>query len=188
MAAVKALIILATGAEEMETVITIDVLRRAKINVTVAGLDGKDPVTCSRDVVIVPDKALEDAATCGPYDVIVLPGGLGGAKKLCESDLVKKILVDQESRGGIVAAVCAGPTAFVAHGIGKGREITSHPCAKEEIVGSANYKYSEARVCRDGSVITSRGPGTCFEFGLALVEALVGLETAKGIADLMLVR
>ena len=188
MAKKTALVILATGAEEMETVITTDVLRRAKIDVTLAGLEGKDPVTCSREVVIVPDKSLEEAVQSGPYDVVVLPGGLGGAKKLSESALVKKVLGEQESRGGVIAAVCAAPTALMTHGIGKGKEITSHPSVKEEIMGSGSYKYTEARVCRDGTVISSRGPGTCFEFGLAIVEVLVGAETAKGIAELMLVK
>lgn len=30
---------------------------------TVGGLEGSDPVTCSRQVVIVPDKALSDVST-----------------------------------------------------------------------------------------------------------------------------
>jgi len=75
MAAVrKALVILATGAEEMETVISTDVMRRAKIDVILAGLESDQPVTCSRGVKIVPDKSLDEAAKEGPYDVVVLPG------------------------------------------------------------------------------------------------------------------
>lgn len=34
-----------------------------QIKVTVAGLAGKDPVQCSRDVMICPDTSLEDAKT-----------------------------------------------------------------------------------------------------------------------------
>ena len=74
MAAPKALVILANGAEEMEVTISTDVLRRAKIDVTLAGLDGDQPVTCSRGIKIVPDKSLDEAANEGPYDVVVLPG------------------------------------------------------------------------------------------------------------------
>ncbi|XP_013788970.1 protein DJ-1-like [Limulus polyphemus] len=75
----SALLILADGAEEMEAVISADVMRRGGITVKVAGLAGKQPVVCSRDVTIVPDIGLEDAIKEGPYDVIVLPGGLKGA-------------------------------------------------------------------------------------------------------------
>ncbi|GCB72333.1 hypothetical protein scyTo_0006257 [Scyliorhinus torazame] len=84
MAAKRALVILAKGAEEIETVVPTDLLRRAGITVTVAGLTCKGPVTCSRDVVICPDCSLEDAAKQGPYDVIVLPGGNLGAQNLAE--------------------------------------------------------------------------------------------------------
>jgi protein DJ-1 len=52
--------------------------------VTLAGIAGSDPVICSRQVKIVPDKSLEDALKAGPYDVVVCPGGLGGAKNLSE--------------------------------------------------------------------------------------------------------
>ena len=119
----KALVILSPGAEEMETVISTDVLRRAKINVILAGLDSGDPVECSRNVRIVPDMSLDEAASKGPFDVVVLPGGLGGSKRLAASDKVKQVLQSQEAAGNIVAAVCAAPSALLAHGIAKVRAV-----------------------------------------------------------------
>lgn len=52
-----------------------------------AGLKGSDPVLCSRDVKLVPDKALADAVQSGPYDVVVCPGGAKGAQNLAEVKL-----------------------------------------------------------------------------------------------------
>lgn len=53
-----------------------------QISVTVAGLAGSEPVKCSRGVVVCPDSSLKDAVDNAPFDVIVLPGGLGGARNL----------------------------------------------------------------------------------------------------------
>ncbi|XP_011904885.1 PREDICTED: protein deglycase DJ-1 isoform X2 [Cercocebus atys] len=161
MASKRALVILAKGAEEMETVIPVDVMRRAGIKVTVAGLAGKDPVQCSRDVVICPDASLEDA------------------KK--ESAAVKEILKEQENRKGLIAAICAGPTALLAHEIGFGSKVTTHPLAKDKMMNGGHYTYSENRVEKDGLILTSRGPGTSFEFALAIVEALNGKEVAAQV-------
>ncbi|XP_069803201.1 Parkinson disease protein 7 [Dendropsophus ebraccatus] len=181
MAGKRALVIVAKGAEEMETVIPTDVMRRAGIVVTVAGLTGRDPVQCSRDVVICPDASLEEARTKGPYDVVVLPGGNLGAQNLSESPAVKEILQEQDAKKGLIAAICAGPTALLAHGIGFGRSVTTHPLAKDKMMSGDHYKYSESRVERDGHFITSRGPGTSFEFGLSIVEALLGKEVAEQV-------
>lgn len=121
----RALVILSAGAEEMETVISVDVLRRANIQVTLAGLESAEVVECSRGVKILPDCSLDNAV--GPFDVVVLPGGMGGSKNLSESQKVKEILQSQEKSGGYIAAVCAAPTALLAHGIGLQKTVTSHP-------------------------------------------------------------
>ena len=64
--------------------------------------------------------------------------------------------------------------------------MTSHPCVKDQLESSGQYSYTEARVCCDGTTITSRGPGSCFEFALAIVTALVGEQVAKEIAGPMM--
>jgi len=192
-----ALVLVTDGSEEMETVIIVDVLRRAKIEVTLASLQEDDAdavetpaaaVTCSRNVRLVPDTTLKHAISAAPsYDIVVLPGGGPGAKAFCESSQVKAVLERQEkSETGLIGAVCAAPTALQAHKIGLGKTITSFPAFKEQL--SKDYTYSEDRVVRDGNLLTSRGPGTCFEFAEKIVQALVDEETAKSVSGAMLVK
>ncbi|WAR14817.1 PARK7-like protein [Mya arenaria] len=153
----KALLILSEGAEEMETVISVDVLRRAGIDVTVAGLNSAEAVECSRKVKIVPDMSLGEASKHGPYDVIVCPGG------------------------------AQAPIALASHKIGSGKSVTSHPSVKDKMT-SAGYQYSEDRVVQDGKLITSRGPGTTFEFALKIVEVLLGADKANSLVPPMLLK
>ncbi|GAB0088563.1 Protein DJ-1alpha [Sergentomyia squamirostris] len=180
----SALVILAPGAEEMEFVISADVLRRAEVKVTVAGLGSTDPVKCSRDVMIVPDVTLAEAAK-QEFDAVVMPGGLGGAKVLAESKEVGELLKKQEQSGKIIAAICAGPTALKAHSIGLGKSLTSYPSVKDQLASS--YKYIDDQTCvQDGTLITSRGPGTAYEFALKIAENLVGEAKTQAVRKAML--
>jgi len=181
---VRALVLLAPGAEEMEVVISIDVLRRAEIEVVVAGLQGAKVATCSRQVKLVPDVALDDVQ--GTFEVVVLPGGLPGSETLADSPKVQELLREQEEAGRRIAAICAAPIALVAAGVAKGQALTSHPSVRERVEGHGTY--SEERVVCSGKVITSRGPGTAFEFALAIVETLLGREAAQKVAAPMLLK
>lgn len=163
-----ALVLLAEGAEEMEAVISIDVLRRGGIDVTVAGVDGSGPIRCSRGVVITPDAALEDVD--GEFDVLVLPGGAEGAQRLARSSEVGERLREHERAARWVGAICAAPIALKAHGVFEGRHLTSHPSVKHVLEDWGSY--SEHSVEADGKLITSRGPGTAFAFALRIVGAL----------------
>lgn len=164
-----ALVLLAPGAEEMETTIVVDVLRRAGVEVTLAGVLGADAVACSRGVRITPDCALGQHS--GLADAIVLPGGAPGAKCLAESSLVGERLLQHWDAGRVVAAICAGPTALQQHRIGLGKRITSHSSVRASLTA---YQTSDERVVEDGQLVTSQGPGTSFEFALALVKRLAG--------------
>ncbi|XP_047496070.1 Parkinson disease protein 7 homolog [Penaeus chinensis] len=184
----KALVLLAEGAEEMEAVIAIDTLRRGGIEVTVAGLAGAGAVKCSRDVVVMPDAALDDVAGKGPYDAIVLPGGLKGAESFGQSAAVKTLLTDQQKAGRVIGAICAAPAvSLTALGIGEGKKVTCYPALKDRLDAS-KYTYQDQKVVVDGELITSQGPGTAFDFGLALVEKLVDSEKSDAVAKAMLLK
>ncbi|XP_015512837.1 protein dj-1beta-like [Neodiprion virginianus] len=179
-----AILLLAEGAEEMEAVITIDVLRRAGIAVTVASLDGSNVVTCSRGVKICPDEQLTDEHKDKAYDVVIMPGGLAGSQALAKSDKVGAILQKQASENRLVAAICAAPTALKAHGLAKGKKITAYPSMKDQL--QDDYTYIDEKVVIDGNFITSQGPSTAYLFGLAIVEALIGKPEATTVARGML--
>lgn len=164
----NALVLLAQGSEEMEAVITIDVLRRGDIDVTVAGVDGIAPIQCSRGVVITPDVALSDVE--GEFDILVLPGGAEGARRMAASAAVGALLRAQEQSGRYVGAICAAPVALPAHGVFQNRQLTSHPSVQSAVEDWG--VYSDHPVVADGNLITSRGPGTAFPFALRLVGTL----------------
>jgi len=163
-----ALVLVAQGSEEIEAVISIDVLRRGGIDVTVAGVDSIDPIRCSRGVVVTPDVALDSVD--GDFDILVLPGGAEGAQRLALSEKVGEILRKQEKSGRFVGAICAAPIALRAHGVFENRQLTSHPSVKETLEDWG--EYSENPVVADGNLITSRGPGTAFPFALRIVGTL----------------
>ncbi|RZC42546.1 DJ-1 [Asbolus verrucosus] len=182
----RALVFLAPGAEEMEAVISIDVLRRGGIDVTVAGLPDSNLVACSRGVNIKPDISISEASSKGPFDVVVLPGGLGGSKALSESKEVGQLIKDQEKAGRWTAAICAAPTALKAHGTYVGKNLTSYPAMEAQLAEGGQYNYKQDAVVVDGNLITSRGPGTAFDFALTIVDKLNGKEKASEVAKAML--
>lgn len=166
----RALVILAEGAEEAEAVIIIDVLRRGGLETVIAALDGESVVQCSRKVRIVTDALL--ANVTGSFDVIVLPGGAEGARRLCASEQVGALLRSQSSEGRLVAAICAAPLAFQAHQVFAGRMMTCHPTVASRI--AMHGKLEPEAVVEDGNLITSQSPGTAFVFALAVVRRVMG--------------
>lgn len=88
-----------------------------QVEVVLAGLEGDQPVKCSRGVVLVPDAALQDVAN-ESFGAIICPGGAEGARNLCKSAEVGQLLRLHLSSGArkILGFICAGVTVLKAHG------------------------------------------------------------------------
>lgn len=165
------LVPLANGCEELEAVTIIDLLRRAEIDVVTAGLDA-EPVRASRGVVLVPDTDL-DKALKRDYDMVVLPGGGGGADKLSQDNRIGELLKAMANSGKFTAAICAAPQVFAEKGLLNGKKATCYP-GRIQPDNPYHIQLVEDPVVIDGKVITSRGPGTAMDFALTLIEQLVG--------------
>lgn len=175
------LVPLAEGFEEIEVMTIVDVLRRAGIKVSMAGLPGTI-VEGSRNVKVLADTKLEDVVE-KDYDAVVLPGGSPGYTNLSKSQKVKKIIGDFHRDGKLVAAICGGPTVLAEAGILTNVKATVYPGLEKCIPKPRNE-----RVLVEGNVITSQGPGTAMEFSLKLVEHLAGKETMKNVKEQLLFR
>lgn len=162
---------LAEGFEESEAVTLVDILRRAGMRVSVAGL-AAGAVTGSHGIAVVPDTTLH-ALAGQRFDLIALPGGRPGADHLAADERLLDLLRDAAADGSLIGAVCAGPRALARAGLLSGRWVTSFPGALDGIT-PADWRYSHDAVVVDGRLVTSRGPGTAMEFALTLVEEALG--------------
>lgn len=165
------LVPLAHGCEELEAVTIVDLLVRAGVQVTTAGLE-PGPVTASRGVTLVPDTTL-DEALAHDYDMVVLPGGGPGAERLDSDPRIGELLKKMAAKDKYTAAICAAPKVLANAGLLTGRKGTSYPGFVDRMA-IPNFTYLEQPVVQDGNVITSRGPGTAMDFALHLVELLAG--------------
>jgi 4-methyl-5(b-hydroxyethyl)-thiazole monophosphate biosynthesis len=170
----RVIVPVANGFEEIEAVVIIDFLRRAGLDVIVAGVEGAD-VLGSHDIALRCDALLEQ---CDGADALVLPGGMPGSKRLRESDVVRSLVKKLFEEGKLVAAICAAPTVLESCGILQGRRATSHPDQADEM---KRCTYVSEPVVADGNVITSRGAGTAIDFAAAVVRHLVDDKTANEI-------
>ncbi|HGB9267390.1 TPA: DJ-1 family glyoxalase III [Escherichia coli] len=205
----SALVCLAPGSEETEAVTTIDLLVRGGIKVTTASVasDGNLAITCSRGVKLLADAPLVEVAD-GEYDVIVLPGGIKGAECFRDSTLLVETVKQFHRSGRIVAAICAAPatvlvetvkqfhrsgrivaaicaapaTVLVPHDIFPIGNMTGFPTLKDKIPAE---QWQDKRVVWDARVklLTSQGPGTAIDFGLKIIDLLVGREKAHEVAS-----
>jgi len=175
----KALVFLATGFEEIEAITIVDVLRRAGVDVTVAGLT-PNVVEGAHGVKIVPDKPIDDVKI-DDFDAVVVPGGNPGYKNLRKDPRVIDIIKEAFDSNKLVAAICAGPTVLSDAGILNGKACTIYPGMEDEL-RKGGGKPKQDMVVVDGNIITSRGPATALPFALKLAEKLAGKQIAEAVS------
>ena len=176
--------LLGTGFEETEAIAPLDLLRRAGVQVLTVGVTGKT-VFGSHNIGIEADITM-DQMDLTDLEMIILPGGLGGVASARASAPAMAALDFAWKNGKFVAAICAGPTVLADLGITDGKNATCYPGC-EGGMGSAILAQDAACV-RDGKLITGTSAGCAIPFGLALVEALKGKETADAIARQIVIR
>lgn len=168
----RAAIVLTTGFEEIEAIAPMDILRRAGVEVDIVGVLGNE-ATGSHGLIISTDKELL-AVKNELYDIVILPGGMPGAKLLKNHQEVQEFVKLHYDAGKLIAANCAAPIAIENSGALKNRTYTCYPGFEKQINDGT---YTGDFVHQDGRVITGSGPAAAFEFSYTIVEAL-GIDSA----------
>lgn len=69
----QVLVPIANGSEEMEVIMLVDILRRARVDVVVASVEKSMQIVASQNTKLVADKSIAAAAAESVYDLIILP-------------------------------------------------------------------------------------------------------------------
>ena len=171
------IVYMADGMEMCECLLTVDILRRAGINVITASVMGRKDVKSSHQVVIAADMLAEDV-NYSEADMIVLPGGRVGTENLAGSEVVRQQCLEFAANKK-AAAICAAPSVFAGLGLLEGKPATCHPDFEGKMQGAV---LTGDPVTHSGNIITGRGLGATMDFALYLAEILAGEEKAAGIA------
>jgi len=167
---------LAEGFEEVEALAPLDLLRRARLSVKTVGV-GTKTVTGAHGISVVADLADTEYADDAP-EMIFLPGGMPGTLNLAASEVVQNAIATAVRTNAYLAAICAAPSILGDLGLLRGKEAICYPGFEDRLVGAT---LSNKRVVRDGKILTAAGMGVAVEFGLAIVEELLGKDKAEAL-------
>lgn len=188
-----AFLFLAEGFEEIEALATVDILRRAGIEVETVSIDEEGFVPGAHGITVTADRIWPELLAdlrvddTGPEDLMVFPGGLPGAQHLADHEDLMALARNHFAQGGTVAAICAAPGLILPKlGDVSGRQFTCYD-GFEAGPSGAGAIYAKAPAVTDGNLITGRGPGCAVDFALEIVAALRDKSVVKNLAAGMMI-
>lgn len=171
--------LLTDGFEEIEAIETLDILRRAGLNVKTVGVS-ENIVVAAHGVKIYTDILLDDVDK-SDIEMLILPGGPGHEN--LDNNVKVHELIDYCTKNDIyLCAICAAPSILGKKGLTKGKKVTCFP-GYEQFMTDAEV-IEEKAVC-DGKIITAKGAGAASDFGFLIVEKLLGKNVADKVKSAM---
>lgn len=177
-------VILANGFEEIEALTPVDILRRAGLDVKTVSIGNEKTVIGSHGIPVIADMTADELSDICP-ELLILPGGMPGAKNIDESHYTDSFIERTLSRGGRIAAICAAPMILGHRGLLKGKNAVCYPGFENELTGA---QISDSSVITDGSFTTAKGMGAALEFSKELVKLMLGEEKAREISESIMER
>ncbi|XP_071736789.1 protein DJ-1 homolog C isoform X2 [Rutidosis leptorrhynchoides] len=174
----RVLIPIANGSEDIDVITVVDILRRAKLDVTVASVEKTLTISGSHGIKSVADKLIKNAAE-SVYDLIILPGGDTGVERLQKSRILKKLLKEQVSDGRKYGAISSSISILHKHSLLQDKNAAAHTSVLNNLDSNAMVN---SQVVIDGRLITCRGSSSGPEFALAIIAKFFGHGRAKSVA------
>ena len=172
----KVAVFLASGFEECEALMTVDLLRRAQLDTTMYSIHNTDEVTGSHNITVKADKKLNELNEL--FDCVILPGGMPGTKYLMESKEVNALVIEHFNQNRLVAAICAAPSVLGELQLLQGKKATCFPGFEDQLHGA---EVLNQKAVADGNIITAKGLGAAVEFAHAIISYLINSKTADQV-------
>ena len=170
-------IFLADGFEEIEALCPYDLILRAGIPVKTVSVNETTLVTGTHGIKLHADITLSEMEE--DFDGIMLPGGLPGADNLNACKKVQECLVKANAEGKLITAICAAPYVLGQAGLLGGKRATCFPGFEQKLDGAV---CCTDKVVTDSNIITAKGMGAAFEFGIEIIKYFKGEAFANEIA------
>ncbi|QXT38712.1 type 1 glutamine amidotransferase domain-containing protein [Gymnodinialimonas ceratoperidinii] len=171
MSNAKILIMSTHGFEQSELEVPLKKLRDAGAEVHVAAPESGEITGWDNDnwgdkvsVDLTIDQVNHD-----DYHALVLPGGQINPDILRTKSEAVSLVKKFVDSGKIVAAICHGPWMLVEAGVVEGREMTSYPSIKTDLI-NAGAKWEDSEVAISNGIITSRNPDDLDAFVNKIIE------------------
>ena len=163
------------GFEEIEALTTVDLLRRANVQLTTVSITGNPMVLGAHNIAVQADCLMDDV-DFSDAETLILPGG---ASHLEQNDALCELLKKHNNENKMIAAICYAPSVLGRLGILEGKQATCYP-GFESYLGES---YVGGLVVESKNIITAKGPGLSSDFAFCLIEKLAGTDVADQVYD-----
>ena len=180
----NALLFLKNGFEEVEALTTVNLLRRAGINLQIISCENTLTVKGAHHIVVVADDLLDDIiANNQTAEMAIIPGG-PHVIELIEDNKLVNFMLSNLNKFKYLAAICAGPLFLQKINCLENHEFTCYPSLKNEFYQG---KYVEKNSVISQNIITAAGPYSAVEFSCDIIKTVLSPEILATVAAKFLV-
>jgi transcriptional regulator GlxA family with amidase domain len=178
-------ILLFDGAEELDWAGPYEVFtmgrREGDTVVTIA--EHERPIVCAKGLRVLADHTF---ATAPPLDILLIPGGRGSRVER-ENPAMLEFVARVAPTCDWVTSVCTGAFVLEAAGPARGKRVTTHWAAIEELRGLAPglTVLEGERWVVDGNLVTSAGVSAGIDMALWVLGQATSVEHARTTQYLM---
>ena len=172
-------VLLDEGFEEIEALSPVDLLRRAGVQVDLIGASNQTEVTGRSGITVKGTIPMKDYSF-DDIDCLVLPGGGHYVKLEANPNVKEEILKAFSNPDVVLGAICASPTILGRMGLLKGKNYTCFLSMNEDFGGTL---HPDVYAITDRQLVTAKSAAAGVDFGMAVIEALLGANKAQEIKE-----
>ena len=169
----KVAILTENGFEEVELTSPKKALEDAGAEVAIVSPQKEKVKAWSHDhwsIEVPVDVNVKDADP-NDYDALMVPGGVFNPDKMRMNENCVRFAKHFLETGKPVAAICHGPQLLIETGLVDGRNMTSYPSVKTDLI-NAGASWIDREVVVDNGLVTSRSPQDLDAFNKKMIEEI----------------